>query len=477
MGAQCWQESDTEEVTCCLCDIPGTVMYRGRRWRWSAARAAGWSSSRRGSRRRAATPLRRACLLRGRRRVRRPRPVQPGDGPAAQVDGRATGDHPGGGAAARRRCSRSAPATGCSCPPPGISDTRPGASNCPGPPLPTPATPAASTCTAGNWPALRTATWPTRCASGTPSSTCRTRWSFSRGAPTVGPGRDVRVVRAVHLVAAGPLARPPVVDAQARAAHLALHPGNAAGRGRAGRPDGSPGVPVAAAPGQPRPVGLAGRRGPGAARPRVRQARLSDLGYAPRRDDHRSEHPTEPGAFADCHRAGRSAGRAASRRGGHPRRSGRARRGDDPRLAVHRTPGLGPVGGGARVRGGAAVPVPGVRRVRALPDGAARHPRRRPDHRPGGPHLRGQGHARGGPAGVVASDVGTLADRAHRGRRPAHRGGVQRVAQGAGGAAGAHGVPAVRAVHPSRRRAGDRAVPVPGGRAADANGRPRSPTC
>ena len=28
MRAQGWQESDTEEVTCCLCDIPGTVRYR-----------------------------------------------------------------------------------------------------------------------------------------------------------------------------------------------------------------------------------------------------------------------------------------------------------------------------------------------------------------------------------------------------------------------------------------------------------------
>ena len=58
--------------------------------------------------------------------------------------------------------------------------------------------------------------------------------------------------------------------------------------------------------------------------------------------------------------------------------------------------------------------------------------------------------------------TGPLADRADRGRRPAHRGRVERAAEGRRGAAAAHRLPALRAVDPSGRRVGDDPLPVPG---------------
>ena len=58
-----------------------------------------------------------------------------------------------------------------------------------------------------------------------------------------------------------------VVDAQARAAHLAFHPGDAAAGRRQGRPGDHVGDPLAAAAGQRRPAGFAGGVRPGPARP------------------------------------------------------------------------------------------------------------------------------------------------------------------------------------------------------------------
>ena len=72
----------------------------------------------------------------------------------------------------------------------------------------------------------------------------------------------------------------------------------------------------------------------------------------------------------------------------------------------------------------------------------------------------------GPPSGARA-----LAGRRHRGRRPAHRAGVQRAAQGGRGTARAHRVPAVRAVAAPRRRVADDPVAVPAGLAAHAAGR------
>ena len=66
-----------------------------------------------------------------------------------------------------------------------------------------------------------------------------------------------------------------------------------------------------------------------------------------------------------------------------------------------------------------------------------------------------------------------LAGRGHRGRRPAHRAGVQRAAEGGRGTAAAHGLPALRAVDPSRRRVADDPLALPAGRAAHAAGRRR----
>ena len=61
--------------------------------------------------------------------------------------------------------------------------------------------------------------------------------------------------------------------------------------------------------------------------------------------------------------------------------------------------------------------------------------------------------------------------RAHRGRRPAHRGGRQRAAQGDRGAAAADGLPALHAVDPPGRHLGDHPVALPGRAAAPAAGR------
>ena len=55
-----------------------------------------------------------------------------------------------------------------------------------------------------------------------------------------------------------------------------------------------------------------------------------------------------------------------------------SRRGDDPRVDLHRTAGIRPVGRRAGVRRRIAVPAGRVRRVRRVPHHARRHPRRRP---------------------------------------------------------------------------------------------------
>ena len=84
---------------------------------------------------------------------------------------------------------------------------------------------------------------------------------------------------------------------------------------------------------------------------------------------------------------------------------------------------------------------------------------------------RGRRDARAGTARRQLAEPGPLAGGTRRGRRPAHRSGRQRAAQGDRGAAAADGFPAVYAVDPSRRHLGDDPFPVPGGAAAAAAGR------
>ena len=83
-----------------------------------------------------------------------------------------------------------------------------------------------------------------------------------------------------------------------------------------------------------------------------------------------------------------------------------------------------------------------------------RHPRRRATRRPGGAVDRRRRGARDRPRRRPRAVPGPLAGHARRGRRPAHRAGVQRGAQGDRGAAAAHGVPALRAEPAPRRRPG-----------------------
>ena len=127
-------------------------------------------------------------------------------------------------------------------------------------------------------------------------------------------------------------------------------------------------------------------------------------------------------------------------------RASRTRR-DDARVAVHRAAGVGAFGRGPRVRVRAAVPVRRLRAVCVVPPGAGRDACGSPmPIRPEGLSLRreadqGPGASRGGRA-----RGGTLARRVVRGRRPVHRAGGERAAEGDRGARPADGLAAVRAV-------------------------------
>ena len=153
--------------------------------------------------------------------------------------------------------------------------------------------------------------------------------------------------------------------------------------------------------------------------------------------------------------AGRPAqgGRGAAGGGERPRH--------EPRLPLHRPARLGPVQRRGRVRRRAAVrggPAR-LRHLPRLPHRARRLPRRRlrgPHRAPLDRHQRG---ARPGPPLRAEPGRPALADRDRRGRRPAHRGRLQRAAQGDRGAGRAD---RLDALHPHRRgRAADDPLALP----------------
>ena len=152
--------------------------------------------------------------------------------------------------------------------------------------------------------------------------------------------------------------------------------------------------------------------------------------------------------------------------------------GDDPRLAVHRPARLGPVGRRPR-RSPPPCSAPTAAAAPATP-ATPRWPAPTPTCTSSSPRGCRSASAevrelvRHRRPGAVA---GPLAGRARRGRRPAHRAGAQRAAQGDRGAAAAHGLPAVRAEPAPRRRPGDDPLPLPGGRRCAPRRWTRSPTC
>ena len=191
-------------------------------------------------------------------------------------------------------------------------------------------------------------------------------------------------------------------------------------------------------------------------------------------------------------RAGRRGGRAVpgGGRGGRRRRrpAGPARR-DDPRLAVHRPGRLGPLGGGPGAGRRGAVRQrdagadrqrcrpgrrrTGLRALLVLPDGAGRQPSRRP--------------ARWCPRGCRSGSTRCARWSASAARRPvaaaAGRWWSSRTPTGSPRAPSnallkaieeppdRTDLPALRAVHPPRRRDRDDPVALPGGRPADPAGR------
>ena len=241
-------------------------LYRLPRSGWSGARSASWCSSRRGCPRAPCSgcttsrPTSRAASTAtqsaGRRRWCCSAPGPPGGWRGSAGSGRR-----------RAGCWRSAAGTGCSWPPRGdagyevrgVELSRTGAEHARERTRAGRLLRAAGRC-AGR-PGRR------RSASGTPWSTCPTRWSScGRCGRRLAPGRRVRAVGAVLLLGAGPGAAVEVVDAQARATHLAFHPGHPAAGRRPGRPGDHLGDHLSAAAGERRPDGFAGRRRPGPAR-------------------------------------------------------------------------------------------------------------------------------------------------------------------------------------------------------------------
>ena len=101
-----------------------------------------------------------------------------------------------------------------------------------------------------------------------------------------------------------------------------------------------------------------------------------------------------------------------------------------------------------------------------------------PRRRHPGPHReavdRRRRGARPGPPRGARAGRPALADHDRRGRRPAHRAGLQRAAQGDRGADRPHRVDAVRP--DGRGRAADDPLPLPAGVADDADRRPTWPT-
>ena len=184
-----------------------------------------------------------------------------------------------------------------------------------------------------------------------------------RGPSPARPGRGVRPVGAVLLVRTRPAAAVEVVDAQARATHLALHPGHpAAGR----RPGGLVVTSVITVPlrqanaGRTDSLVAVGRAIPGAGSVSIVTR------DRPARAGRRLRRRHRPGT---CHRGADRRGRRV------PRRARGADRRDDPCLAVHRPAGLRSLRRRAGLRRGAAVRVRRVRPVFALPDGAGRDAR------------------------------------------------------------------------------------------------------
>ncbi len=139
-------------------------------------------------------------------------------------------------------------------------------------------------------------------------------------------------------------------------------------------------------------------------------------------------------------RVGRPGRPGARRRGPQGCRRVSGRRGPihDARLAVHRTARFGPIQRGWRLRRRAAVRAGRVRRVPFVHDRARRQPPRHHHH----PHRRivNRYRCRTRIRTQVGAPPGTrpLAGADRRGRRPTHRSGRQRAAQGDRGAVQAH---------------------------------------
>ena len=162
------------------------------------------------------------------------------------------------------------------------------------------------------------------------------------------------------------------------------------------------------------------------------------------------------------------------RRRRHRCRPPRPTRPHDPRLAVRRAGRVRALGRGARLRRRAAVRASRAARAAAnaaVPHRRGRHPpRRAPGRARRAVHRRHRDALGGGPRRPPPV-TGPLADRADRGRRPAHRAGLQRPAQGHRGATAAHRHAALRPVAAPRRRHGHRPLPLPAGAAAHATRR------
>ena len=144
-------------------------------------------------------------------------------------------------------------------------------------------------------------------------------------------------------------------------------------------------------------------------------------------------------------------------------------------MAVHRASRFRPLQHRDRVRRGAGVRAGRLRPLPLLPRGLGRLPPRRPrDAHREAVHRRRRGARAGAHLGAGPGRA-TLADDGRRGRRPAHRAGGQRAAQGDRGAQRPHRLAALRADR--RGRAADDQVAHPAGRALHSlrRGRDRLP--
>ena len=201
--------------------------------------------------------------------------------------------------------------------------------------------------------------------------------------------RSFRAVRAQLLVDPHPAARCPVVDAQARAAHLALHPGDPLVGRRPSRPGDHRGDPIAAAA-RPTSVGwIRWWHSAGPFRTKRMEATMADVPGRCWTVDRTP--PSSTTSIGQRHAIDVLSLAVAASHG--DRRGARCR--DDPCVAVHRAARVRSIGRRPGVRGRAAVrraAAAGSART-AVPSLAA-HPRRCPrGHSRGADHL-GQGDAR-----------------------------------------------------------------------------------